>query len=211
MFDAIVAAIKDIGWNPADIKKFIISHGHFDHTGCGKWVIDAFHPEVYMGEIDYHFWTEHPYFPDKKDTLKDFDVHNFIGDGDEVTLGDKTVKVFFTPGHTPGTLSFIFPVTDLGVPHVAGYFGGPTPPPDLSAVIQLLRSQDYFLLEAEKNHVDVALGAHCFHDNGMEKIACLKNRLSHMPNVYVLGERGFRQYLDFVRIMCYNKLQTFVK
>ena len=38
MFDAIVSAIKAIGWDPAQIKKFVITHGHFDHCGCGKWI-----------------------------------------------------------------------------------------------------------------------------------------------------------------------------
>ena len=36
MYHAIVEAIEDIGWDPREIKKFVITHGHFDHCGCGK-------------------------------------------------------------------------------------------------------------------------------------------------------------------------------
>ena len=32
----------------------------------------------------------------------------------EITLGDTTIDVIATPGHTPGTLSYIFPVKDRG-------------------------------------------------------------------------------------------------
>ena len=35
-FDAIIAAIVDVGWCPADLKKLVLTHGHVDHTGCGK-------------------------------------------------------------------------------------------------------------------------------------------------------------------------------
>src|SRR5437868_15493215 len=45
-------------------------------------------------------------------------------DGAKVTLGDTTVDVVSTPGHTPGTLSFIFTVKDAGRPIVVAYSGG---------------------------------------------------------------------------------------
>ncbi len=31
-FDAIVESITDVGWDPAEIKKMILTHGHVDHT-----------------------------------------------------------------------------------------------------------------------------------------------------------------------------------
>ena len=30
-------------------------------------------------------------------------------DGQKLTLGDTTVTMYFTPGHTPGTISSVFP------------------------------------------------------------------------------------------------------
>lgn len=39
-FDAIINAIKDIGWNAYDIKKLVLTHGHTDHIGCGKWFVE---------------------------------------------------------------------------------------------------------------------------------------------------------------------------
>ena len=207
MFDAIVSAIEEIGWDPKDIKKFIVSHGHFDHTGCGRWIKEAFHPDIYISKVDYDFWTDHPVFPDKPETHKDFDIENFIDDGGEVTLGNKTVKVYSTPGHTPGGLSFIFPVTDLGVNHTAALWGGANPPNKIGKVVTYFKSLDYFMKQTELNGVDVALSTHPTIDNGFEKMVFANNRLAHMPNVYILGTEGFRQYCQGFRSMCYVRLE----
>jgi metallo-beta-lactamase class B len=47
-----------------------------------------------------------------------------LKDGDVVTLGKTSVKIYVTPGHTPGALSMIFPVFDHGQRHLAGLMGG---------------------------------------------------------------------------------------
>jgi metallo-beta-lactamase class B len=41
-----------------------------------------------------------------------------------VTLGDTTIDVVATPGHSPGTLSYVFPVKDQGRTVVVAYSGG---------------------------------------------------------------------------------------
>jgi metallo-beta-lactamase class B len=45
-------------------------------------------------------------------------------DGTKITLGDTTVTVVPTPGHTPGTLSYVFPVLDQGKTVMVAYSGG---------------------------------------------------------------------------------------
>ena len=37
-------------------------------------------------------------------------------EGRKLTLGDTTIDIVVTPGHTPGTLSYVFPVKDQGRP-----------------------------------------------------------------------------------------------
>jgi metallo-beta-lactamase class B len=108
MFNAITGAIRDIGWDPEEIRKFVLTHGHFDHCGCGKWIKNAFHPETCLSRTDTLYWQEHPFFPDKPETWKDFDIDCYIDDGDEIRLGDTVMQVLSTPGHTPGGLSYIF-------------------------------------------------------------------------------------------------------
>ena len=45
-------------------------------------------------------------------------------DGQKITLGDASVTLVHTPGHTPGTLSMIFEVKDGGKPLTVAYSGG---------------------------------------------------------------------------------------
>ena len=44
--------------------------------------------------------------------------------GMKLTLGDTTVDIISTPGHTPGTLSYVFPVKDQGRTVTVAYSGG---------------------------------------------------------------------------------------
>ncbi len=47
-----------------------------------------------------------------------------VTDGQKLTLGDTTLTMYITPGHTPGTVSSIVPVFDNGQRHVAAAWGG---------------------------------------------------------------------------------------
>ena len=206
MFNAIVGAIEDIGWDPNDIKKLVITHGHFDHCGCGRWIVEKYHAETYLSKIDDEFWESTPFYPDKPDTWKDFKIDHYVDDGDEITLGDTTIKVLFTPGHTPGGLSYIFPVYDNGVKHMAGMWGGTNPPAAICDVVKYLESVDHFTEETLKAHCDVPICNHPDFDNGYAKMEYSRARKSHMPNAYVCGEEGFQKFNSVFRNLCYWKL-----
>jgi metallo-beta-lactamase class B len=45
-------------------------------------------------------------------------------EGYKLTLGDTTVQIVPTPGHTPGTLSYVFPVKHQGQTVLVAYSGG---------------------------------------------------------------------------------------
>ena len=47
-----------------------------------------------------------------------------ITDGQKLTLGNTTLTLCITPGHTPGTVSMLVPVTDDGRSHVLSFWGG---------------------------------------------------------------------------------------
>lgn len=205
-FDAIVDAIKDAGWEPDTIKKLILTHGHVDHTGCGKWFVEKYHVDTYLSKADDIFWREHPTKPDRPETWKDYGIDIYLQDGDKVTLGDKTIFVYSTPGHTPGGLSYIFPVKEDGKIHMAALWGGTTPPWTKSEVNQYLKSLDYFINEAMSKKVDVALSNHTAVDNGLERITYSKKRMSYMPNIYVIGQDGFQKFCQVFRTMSYEML-----
>jgi metallo-beta-lactamase class B len=47
-----------------------------------------------------------------------------VADGQELTLGDTTLEMYLTPGHTYGTLSTLIPLRDGTARHVAALWGG---------------------------------------------------------------------------------------
>lgn len=200
-FDAIVAAIIDVGWKPDAIKKLVLTHGHADHTGCGKWFVDQCHVETYLSKEDDIFWQEHPAKPDRPNTWKDFNIDHYLQDGETITLGEKTLYVYSTPGHTPGCMSYIFPVEENGKNHVAALWGGATPPWAEADVRQYMKSLDYFVNAAMQKNVDVALSNHTAIDNGLERIAYSQKRLAYMPNIYIIGQDGFQEYCQVFRTL----------
>ena len=206
-FDAIVAAIKDVGWNPDTIKKLLLTHGHVDHTGCGKWFVERYHVDTYLSKVDDIFWQEHPTKPDRPETWKDYDIDHYLQDGDTIKLGNKTIFVYSTPGHTPGCLSYIFPVTESGENHMAALCGGTTPPWTKAEVKQYLKSLDYFVDVSMRKNVDVALSNHTAIDNGLERIEYSRKRLAYMPNIYIIGSDGFKKYCQVFRTMSHEMLE----
>lgn len=121
-FEAIVDAVKAVGWDPETIRKLILTHGHVDHTGCGRWFVERYHAETYLSEVDDRFWREHPTKPDGPETWKDYQIDHYLRDCDTVTLGDKTIYAYLTPGHTPGCLSYMFRYGKRRTPH-GGFVG----------------------------------------------------------------------------------------
>jgi metallo-beta-lactamase class B len=206
-FDAIVESITDVGWDPAEIKKMILTHGHVDHTGCGRLFVETYHAETYLSKDDDLYWSEHPTKLDRPETWKDYNIDYYVQDGDVITLGDKTIYVYETPGHTPGCLSYIFSVKEDGETHMAALWGGTTPPWTINGVKQYLKSLDYFINEAMIKEVDVALSNHTSIDNGLERIGYSKKRMAYMPNIYIIGQNGFRKYCQVFRILSNERLE----
>lgn len=205
-FNAIVFAIKDVGWNPQGIKKLVLTHGHVDHTGCGKWIVNAFHAKTYLSKRDDIFWQTEPTKKNRPETWENYEIDVYVKDGDTITLGDKTIYVYDTPGHTPGGLSFIFNVTESKTIYQAALWGGSNPPGNLQDIILYMKSLDYFMEQAENKKVEIALSNHTGLDNGMERIAYSQKRMSYMPNIYLIGQRGFRKYCQLFRNLCYERL-----
>ena len=104
-FEAIIDSIRDVGWNPNTVKKLVLTHGHVDHTGCGRWFVERSHVDTYLSKIDDIFWRDHPTKPDRPEMWKDYKINGYIRDGDTITLGDKTIYVYSTPGHTPNVVN----------------------------------------------------------------------------------------------------------
>jgi len=115
----IVEGLKKLGLNPASIKYVIITHAHGDHDEGAKLLQDRYGAHVVMGGPDWDLIEKNPNMPGgvpKRDIVGT--------DGQKITLGDTSVTLVATPGHTLGTLSMIFTVKDRGRPVTIAYSGG---------------------------------------------------------------------------------------
>ena len=104
-------------------------------------------------------------------------------DGMPLTLGDTTVTLWQTPGHTPGTLSYTFTVFDHGRPLNVVYSGGTafnfpcsTPDPGIRNMQVYIDSQHHIAAQAAAINASVLLSNHSEFDNAVNKIRMLAGR-----------------------------------
>ena len=117
--DVLVPGIEKIGLDPAQIKHIIIGHGHNDHVGGAAYLQETYGAQVHITEADWDlsFSSE---TADRPRPIKD----RVVTDGQELILGDTTLTLVLTPGHTDGTLAVLAPVNHLGRTHTIFIFSG---------------------------------------------------------------------------------------
>jgi metallo-beta-lactamase class B len=117
----IIDGLTTLGLNPRDIKYVLISHAHGDHDQGAAELQTRYGAKVVMGAPDWESTLQRPATAAGGVPKRDVAVGP---EGTKITLGDTTVTVVATPGHTPGTLSYVFPVKDAGRTVMVAYSGG---------------------------------------------------------------------------------------
>jgi metallo-beta-lactamase class B len=117
----IIDGLTKLGLNPRDIKYVIISHAHGDHDQGAAELQKRFGAQVVMGAPDWDATLKRPATAAGGVPKRDVAVGP---EGTKLTLGDTTIQIVATPGHTPGTLSYVFPVKDQGRTVMVAYSGG---------------------------------------------------------------------------------------
>jgi len=117
----IVEGLTTLGLDPGSIKYVLISHAHGDHDQGAALLQSRYRARIVMGAPDWEATLQRPASAPGGVPKRDMVVGP---EGTKITLGGTTVDVIATPGHTPGTLSYIFPVRDGGRSVVVAYSGG---------------------------------------------------------------------------------------
>ena len=117
----IVEGLTKLGLNPRDVKYVLISHAHGDHDQGAALLQSRYGAKVVMGAADWDATLQRASTAPGGVPKRDIAVGP---EGQKITLGDTTIDVIATPGHTPGTLSYIFPVKDRGRSLNVAYSGG---------------------------------------------------------------------------------------
>ena len=186
--DVLVGGLKKVGLDPARIRYLIIGHGHNDHTGGGVYIQNTFKPRILMGGPDWDTVVASAR-PDRVVMKRDADVT----DGQKVTVGDTTVTLMLTPGHTPGTIAMLMPVKHQGKPHTALILSGTQMPTRAS----LAAFEHVFNDFAKKQNAETALGGHP--DILINKLPAMEALGKQYPggaHPFLYGPARFSRYLD---------------
>ena len=120
--------IRRLGFDPYDIKYLIHSHGHYDHIGGTRAIVELTGAKTLIGRPDRDYvngtldltWAKelgYEYF-------EMFEPDILLDDGDTLKCGITEFEFIATPGHTPGVMSIFFNVTDGKNTYRAGMLGG---------------------------------------------------------------------------------------
>ena len=187
----IVEGLRTLGLDAADIEYVIVAHAHGDHYLGAKYLQDTFGSRIIMSEADWNVMAtdDNPAeLKPKKDIV--------ATDGMALTLGDTTLRLYITPGHTPGTISTLIPVTD-GDRHLAAIWGGNgfgtrhvSDPLDAYAAYS--DSAKRFRNVAVEAGADVDLSSHTNHDKTLDKLNALRFRNPGDPHPFVRSDAVWR-------------------
>jgi metallo-beta-lactamase class B len=195
--EMMVNDMKKLGLDPSKIRLILLSHEHFDHYGGVQFLIKNVCPnaKVALSLVGWNLlqtvpseWAYISKRPGKIDI--------FLTDGMKIKVGNELFQIVATPGHSPGCVSFIFPVTDNGEKHMVGIMGGGSVWPTQTETWLYKASIEYFKSFADAAGCDVGLAVH----SSESDFAKLKTRKPGEPNPLVIGKEKFdSEYLNKYR------------
>jgi metallo-beta-lactamase class B len=201
--DEVVGGLKKLGMDPAQVKYAIVSHGHGDHVGGAKYLQDHFGTRIVLSAPDWDLLDRSTGTRPRRDIT--------AVDGQKLTLGDTTLTMYLTPGHTLGTISTLIPLKDGGTPHVGAVWGGTmfnwlrnrtayiTPErPDAFWFETYSKSAERFRGLVAQAGVDVLLSNHTAYDGSKTKQPALAQRRPGDPHPYVIGPDSVKRFLTMV-------------
>lgn len=194
--DEIADGMRKLGLDMNKVKYVVISHAHGDHDGGARYLQDKM-PAAHLiyGGPDWDAVDKSTNHAGGKPK------HDMVGtDGMKLSVGDASVQLVTTPGHTAGTLSFLFEVKDNGRPLRVAYVGGTAIPFDGAAAYY-----DGYIASVRKMEKAAAdfgatalMSNHTEFDNAYYKAHTAANRKPGEPNPFDVGRSAVSRYFTVV-------------
>ena len=128
----ITGDMRQLGLDPKQIRYVVITHGHWDHFGGAGYLQTRYGARVLMGEPDWDaIETADPWGTELEGQLPPKREIAVTDKPMDLTLGNTTVKLLLTPGHSPGTVSALIPAKDGARTHWLALWGGNVIPRNL--------------------------------------------------------------------------------
>ena len=182
----VTEGMRKLGLDPMDIKYILHSHGHYDHIGGTKALVELTGAKTIIGKADAPYvdgtveltWAQELGF----EYIEQFKPDILLEDGDVFTCGKTSIRAVSTPGHTEGTMSYFFNVDDGVNTYTAAMFGGAGVNSMTNGFLQArglpLSLRDTFRQSLDKvrnEKVDVLIGNHPGDVDTAGKWARMKN------------------------------------
>jgi metallo-beta-lactamase class B len=194
--DEIAGGMKKLGLAVNKVKYVVISHAHGDHDGGAKFLQDTI-PSAHLvyGGPDWDAVdrsTNHSGGKPKHDTVGT--------DGMKLSIGDVSIQIVTTPGHTAGTLSFLFEVKDNGRPLRIAYVGGTAIPFNGNAAYYdgYIASVRKMAKAAADFGATALISNHTEFDNAFYKAHTAANRKPGAANPFDVGKAAVGRYFTMV-------------
>lgn len=195
--DEILGGLKKLGLDSNKVKYVILSHAHGDHDGGAKLLQDSI-PGVHLvyGAEDWEAVDKaatHMGGKPKRDVTGD--------DGMTISVGDASLRIVTMPGHTPGTLSYLFEIRDHGKPLRVAYVGGTAIPFNADAAYydRYLASSKKMAKAAADYGATALITNHSEFDNAFYKSRAAADRRNGEGNPFDVGAAGVSRYFAVVQ------------
>ncbi|MFE9443529.1 MBL fold metallo-hydrolase [Streptomyces sp. NPDC006602] len=195
----IVPGLTSLGADPSTIKYVVVTHAHGDHFGGAQHLAGQYGTRVMMAPADWDLLATTA--PANAPT-RDLD----IADGQKLTLGDTTVTLHHTPGHTPGSVSPIYPARWQGREHAAMLWGGTNPPAATADKETYLSSILTFASRMRRAGVVAEVSNHAFADYGLERMDQLRSASDGAKNPFLVGTSGAQRFMKVMENMLRGRI-----
>lgn len=211
----LLEAIREMGFDPKDIKWIVHSHAHIDHFGATRMLQEKYGCKTYMPAADLPLLNERAelnwcgefgmYYTPPYDTW--FAVDYGIEVGETLTFGNTKMTAYSAAGHTPGTMAYVFELPGGLKAAMHGGIGVNT--------VSAAYSRQYSLGSAwrdayaasldslEDLKVDVVLGNHPNQSNTFEKLAARTEE----HNTFV-DPAEWRKFIENTRVMYLKAIEN---
>ncbi len=197
----LIENIRALGFDPYNVKHIVHTHGHYDHIGGTRALVELTGAKTYIGRGDENMVNGVDGTHLGGELEEPFEADVIVEDGDIISFGDTAIRFVSTPGHTEGTMSLFFNTTFQGKTYLAGMFGGA----GLNSLTREfleryglpLEMRDKFIASIDRiidEPVTLHLGNHLSNNNHREK----EQRLTDTYNPFV-EENTYKSFLTDLR------------
>ena len=131
--DRLLTAIEQLG---VQIEAILITHCHFDHIGAVAPLARATGASVYCPEIERPMLENIALgTPPGFGPFESYTPEHTVGGGERLRLADLDIEVIFTPGHSPGHVTYAIDGATASSPGAVAVWEGERVAPSMEPVL----------------------------------------------------------------------------